>query len=93
MVSSRVDEAGNTGGKGFKDTRQRGRSGGAKDQRDAVNNKTGGKGAQQEVFEAGFLRIRPGAGKGSQHIKGDGEQFQRQEDDDQVGGMRHQDHA
>ncbi len=40
--------------------------------------------AQQEVFEPSFFRIRFGTGEGSQHIKRDGEQFERQEDHDQV---------
>ena len=33
------------------------------------------------------------AGEGGEHIQRDGKQLQRQEDDDQVGGLRHEHHA
>ncbi len=56
----------------------------AEDQRSPVDDKSGGERAEQEVFETCLLRFRLGAGKGCQHIKRDGKQFQRQEDHDQV---------
>ena len=44
------------------------------------------------VFERRFFRIGARTGKTRKHVERDGEQLQRQEDHDQVIGMRHEHH-
>ena len=58
---------------GEEDSAQGCGSGRAKDQGGAVDDKSGGECAEQEVFDAGFFRLQIGTGKGRQHIQWDGQ--------------------
>ncbi len=51
------------------DPSQGGITRGTEDQGDAVNDETGGEGAQQEILDAGLLRLGARAGEGRQDIQ------------------------
>ncbi len=80
-------------GNGRNDLRQLGRTGGSEDQGNAIDDKPGRECPEQEVLETGFLRIQARAGEGGKHVERDGEEFQRQENNDQVSRLGHQHHA
>ncbi len=75
------------------DAGQGGGAGSTIDQGNPINHKTGGERTQEEILDAGFLGLGAGPRPGGQYVQRQGEKFQRQEDDDQVGGLSHQHHA
>ena len=65
----------------------------AEDQRNPVDDKSSRERSEQEVFQSRFFRLQVGTGKSGKHIQRNGQQFEREEDDDEVGGLGHQQHA
>ena len=68
------------------------RMGDAIDQRDAEHGKGGGEGADDQVFDAGFERGDQAALEAGEHVEGDGDEFQRHEQQGEVvrrGGKQH----
>ena len=55
--------------------------------------KAGGERADDQILHAGFERGNPGALEAGQHVEGDGDQFQRDEQQGEVVGRRGEQHA
>ena len=68
-------------------------SGGAEDERDAVEQECGGEGAEQEVFDGGFRAAAGVLAVAGEDVGGDGRDFESDEDDEQLDGAGEQAHA
>ena len=56
---------------------------------DAVNEEAGGERAEDEVFHAGFERTGVAAHVGDQHVEGDRDELERDEDHHEIDGGGH----
>ena len=67
-------------------------AGGAIDQRDAIEEKTGGEGAHEKIFHGGLARLTARAPQSRQHVNRNGHGFESQEKNNQIIGRRHENH-
>ena len=72
------------------DLGQAGRAGGAVDEGDAVEEDRRGEGAEDEVLHGRLARLGPAAVEAGQHVQGDREDLEAEEDHDQVVGRGHE---
>ena len=68
-------------------------SGGAEDERDAVEQERGGEGAEEEVLDGGFRAAAGLLAVAGEDVGGDGGDFEGDEDDEQLDGGGEQAHA
>ena len=86
----RVTDQGRIGNEHFLNFNQLGRAGHAVDQGDPVEQKSGRKGAEQKILHAGFIRFELTAEHSGQHIEGDRQNFQAEENRHQVDARGHE---
>ncbi len=60
---------------------------------DAEEEEARGEGAEQEVLQRGFRRAQVGPPDAGEHVDRDRHELEAQEEDDEVVGLRHHDHA
>ena len=69
------------------------RAGGAVQQAHAVEHHRAGEHAEQEVLHAGLVALAVALAPGGQHVGGDRQELEGDEDADEVAGRRHHHHA
>src|SRR5207249_11412436 len=65
---------------------------GVVDQRDVIEERTGGEAAHEKIFHGGLARLTARAPQSRQHANRNGHGFESQEKNDQIIGRRHENH-